>query len=49
MINHVIRNSQKIDGLHNKSIKALHEPARAEPKPGSAQLEKNYASSSLIS
>jgi hypothetical protein len=30
-------------------VKALHELAQVEPKPGSARLEKNYASSSLMS
>jgi hypothetical protein len=30
------------------AIKALHKPAQAKSKLGSAQLEKNYTSSSLM-
>jgi hypothetical protein len=35
--------------MQSFTFKALHEPAQAEPKSGSARLEKNYANSSLMS
>jgi hypothetical protein len=48
-INFSLDSSTFSSSILPSSTKAPHEPARAELKPGSARLEKNYASSSLMS